>query len=83
MIDDGIQDKVQKAQQSGIDFISMSNELNKEREAIYDNILTSDIRPAITRLAEINSQLEVISGLHRHHANRLKEFMAGLRSAVN
>lgn len=82
MSDDGIQDKVQKAHQAAADLRLMISKLNEERETIYANILTADMRPTVVRLAEITGQLETVNGLYRHHSNLLKEFMAGMRSAV-
>jgi len=82
MTNDGIQEKVQKAHQAASDINVMISELNEERETIYENILTADIRPTVARLAEINGQLKSVQELRRGHANRLKAFMAGIREAV-
>jgi len=82
MTNDVIQEKVQKAHQAASDIRLMISELNEERETIYENILTADIRPTVKRLAEINGQLEAVQTLRRGHENRLKVFMAGIREAV-
>ena len=83
MLDDETQDQLQKAQQAGTDYMSMSHELQEEKEAIYRNILTADARATTVRLAEIDAQLNVLQGLRRHHRDRLQDFTNGIRSAVH
>ena len=82
MLNDGIQEKVQKAHRAASDINLMISELNEERETIHANILTADIRPTVTRLAEISGQLSAVQELRRGHTNRLRVFMAGIREAV-
>ncbi len=77
-----LDDKVQKAHKAASDINMMISELNAERETIYENILTADMRPTVARLAEISGQLKAVQELRRGHTNRLREFMAGIREAI-
>jgi len=81
-MNDKSEDRFKKAYQDNANLTVFINELEQEREAIFDDILDVDVIEASKRLAVIDSQIVAAKFIKRLHRVKREKFMKGYRSQV-
>ena len=81
MVDES-EDRFKKAYQDNANLTVFINELEQEREAIFDDILDVDVIEASKRLAVIDSQIVAAKFIKRLHRAKKEQFMKGYRAKV-